>query len=190
MSLINPAEAAAPIPGENYTSDTRNYPWHRPPDITDINEAVEYVSRNLTETNDGMRYMAMLDVGIPVSAVTDMIVTMGIGDGKFTPDFALLIAGPVARLLTVMAKSYDIEYNMGLEMGDEIITPSYLRSFTPSQEEEETAEQVVAEEADLIVAEETEANSDAGLMAPAPQEEQEAMLGYGAEDELEEEEQI
>ena len=30
----------APIPGANYTSDTRNYPWHRPSDITTYDEAV------------------------------------------------------------------------------------------------------------------------------------------------------
>ena len=28
----------APIAGENFTSDTRNYPWHRPPEITDYDD--------------------------------------------------------------------------------------------------------------------------------------------------------
>jgi hypothetical protein len=192
MSLINPAEADGPIPGENYTSDTRNYPWHRPPDITDIDEAIEYVSRNLVQTNDGMRYMAMLEIGIPISAITDMIVTMGVGDGKFTPDFAILIAGPVARLLMVMAKSYEIDYNMGLEMGNEIITPSYLKSFAPSDAENKTAEEAIREEAAAIVAEEEveDPGEELGLMSPAPLDEQEAMLGYNAPDGVVEEDGV
>ena len=43
MSLTNPIQPNAPIPGANYTSDTRNYPWHRPPDITDVDEALEHI---------------------------------------------------------------------------------------------------------------------------------------------------
>jgi hypothetical protein len=185
MSIVNPAKADAPIPGENYTSDTRNYPWHRPPDIVDIDEAVEYISTNLIETNDGMRYMAMLDVGIPVSAITDMVVTMGVGDGKFTPDFALLIAGPVARLLTVMAKSYNIDYEMGLETGEQIITPAFFRAYMNEGGDEEAANEAVSQEAREII--EEEAPEAAGIMSPAPQDEQAAMLGYASD---EEEEQI
>lgn len=189
MSLVSPAEANAPIPGENYTSDTRNYPWHRPPDITDIDEAIEYVSTNLVETNDGFRYMAMLGVGIPVSAVTDMIVTNGIGDGKFTTDFALLIAGPVARLVTVMAKSYGIEYEMGLETGEQIMTAEFIRGIAGDVDLTGQATSAVQEEASQIIEEEAEQTDDTpeGIMAPAPQDEQNAMLGFAAE---EEEEQI
>jgi len=194
MSLTNPAKADAPIPGENYTSDTRNYPWHRPPDITNVDEAIEYISTNLVETNDGMRYMAMLDVGIPVSAVTDMIVTMGVGDGKFTVDFAILIAGPVARLLTVMAKQYNIDYNMGLETGEIVVTPAFFRAYMDQGGDESAAEQAVTEEADAIIAEgmgeDTPVEDDGGLMAPAPQDEQNAMLGYDSDDNNEIEEQI
>ena len=32
---FNPAQPSGPIPGENFTSDERNYPWHRPPEYTD-----------------------------------------------------------------------------------------------------------------------------------------------------------
>ena len=32
-----------PIPGANFTSDERNWPWHRAPDITDTDEALETI---------------------------------------------------------------------------------------------------------------------------------------------------
>ena len=67
MSLTNPTQPNAPIPGANYTSDTRNYPWHRPPDITDLDEALEYIMDRLTETDAGMRYMSLIEAGTPVT---------------------------------------------------------------------------------------------------------------------------
>ena len=39
-----------PIAGAHYTSDTRNYPWHRPPDITDYDGAVEYMINLINDT--------------------------------------------------------------------------------------------------------------------------------------------
>jgi hypothetical protein len=57
--------------------------------------------------------------------------------------------------------------------------------FQASEPEREEADDAVRGEAELILAEETE-----GLMAPAPEEEQRAMLGYGAGDEDVQEEEV
>ena len=38
-----------PIPGENYLTDTKNYPWHRPPDLVDYDEAVSYMLDKIDE---------------------------------------------------------------------------------------------------------------------------------------------
>jgi len=39
----------APIPGANFTADTRNYSWHRPPDLVDYDEAVGYMIDKIDE---------------------------------------------------------------------------------------------------------------------------------------------
>ena len=36
-----------PIAGANYAADTRNYPWHRPPDIVNYDEGVDYLIRKM-----------------------------------------------------------------------------------------------------------------------------------------------
>ena len=40
---LNDKNFDAPIPGENYTAETKNYPWHRPPDIVDYDEAIDFI---------------------------------------------------------------------------------------------------------------------------------------------------
>ncbi len=124
--LFDAQNPDGPIPGENMTSDERNYPWHRSPDITDSDEAVDYLSDKLTDTKDGFMYMNLLKADVTVAACVDMAVTQGISDGKWTPDFAILIAGPVARLFEIMAKSYKIKYALGVEEDLPPISPEVI----------------------------------------------------------------
>ena len=181
------SEPAGPIPGENYTSDWRNYPWHRPPDITNVDEAIEYAAKQLSDTDDGFQYMAYLKTGVSIAGVTDMLLTSGIADGKWSIDFALLIAGPVARLFTINAKSYGIEYTMGTDTDADFMSSEYLKHELGGAEDEEPA----TEDAGIEAGPSTEEVGDAeagGFMRPSIADEQASMLGYGQD--VEEEEQL
>lgn len=177
----------APIPGENYTSDTKNYPWHRPPDITDYDQAIEFSMERLTEEEVGFTYMTMLEGGMSIATATDIFVTMGIANGKWTPDYAILIAGPVSRILEIMAKSYGIKAELGTESNMPRVTSAYLKAIREgdNQAAQEAAAAVQEEAGDIKAAMPT-----GGLMgapatdAPAPEDEQLSMLGYGAEDDM------
>ena len=178
MSLTSPTRPNAPIPGANYTSDTRNWPWHRPPDITDIDEALEHVMETLTETDAGMRYMSLVEAEVPLVSIADIIVTLGIGRGKWTPDFAILVAGPVTRMLEIMAKAYNIDYDLGIDDEPDITTSVvYKKALDMTAALEDEAE-AVEEVEELPEEEEIE-----GFMIAAPEEEQASMLGYDVEEE-------
>ena len=119
MALIknanNPKIPNGPIPGENYTSDTKNYPWHRPPDITNLDKGIEAIAKQISTKEGVFGILNTLQMGIPVVQVATIIVTSGIGAGKWTPDYAVLLAGPCARLIQIMADNAKIKYDMGLE---------------------------------------------------------------------------
>ena len=179
MSLTSPTKPDAPIPGANYTSDTRNWPWHRPPDITSVDECLDYVVETLTETDAGARYMSIVEAGMPLTAITDIVVTLGIGRGKWTPDFALLVAGPVTRILEIMAKSYNIEYDLGIEEEPDYRSSVYYEALAEDsgvnkEPEEDPSEMPEAVEDD---------KDEAGFMSQSSSDEQLAMLGYGEEPE-------
>jgi len=117
---------------------------------------------------------------VSVAAVTDMILTLGIADGKWSIDFAILIAGPVARMLTIMAKSYKVDYEMGIETDSKFIPSESIRiemNLTEKQQKE------MKDEMENVEAPEGDAPTDGGLMAMASTEEQSAMLGYGPDEE-------
>lgn len=102
-----------PIPGENYTSDTKNYPWHRPPEYDDLDKAIDYIGKKLTHEDAAVGLLTMIEAGISLVDLTQTFIMSGIGNGKWTLDFGLLLAGPTAHIMQIMAKSYGIKYDIG-----------------------------------------------------------------------------
>lgn len=121
-----------PIPGENFTSDTKNYPWHRPPDFTDLNEAVDFCIKHLTKKQQSFGILTALEAGVTVAQATRAIVISGISDGKWTPDFAILVAGPVARIIQTLADGYGIDAELGIDPDADLPTLNAIK-FDPEQ---------------------------------------------------------
>ena len=110
----------------------------------------------------------------------------GISRGKFSIDLAILIAGPLARYIGIIADEQDIKYDMGLNDENRVvITPTSLKLALGIFDDDDE------EDPDEIV-EEAVTNSEGGLMATptdaetASEEEQAAMLGLSTDEEEEE----
>lgn len=146
-----------PIPGENYTSDTKNYAWHRPPEITDMDKAIEVSIKQLSSKTGAYGVLNSLLGGLTVVKAAELFVMSGVGKGLWTPDFAILLAGPVAKMIEIMAKDAEIKYNMGL---DDISPP------TISFYKEKTKKSVSQEEASSAGAELMDQSSS--ITAPKP----------------------
>ena len=173
----------APIPGENFTSDTKNYPWHRPPEYTDYDESIDYVLTLMSGDQQIASAMSLLDAGISLPTVVDMIITGRIANGYVGIDLGILIAGPVARFLEIMAMSYDIEVSMGKEDELPMPTPAYVKSLVAQVEETEEDEEVE----DVLEGQEDTPDPSMGLMGAPSKIEQDMMLGQS---DIEEEEVI
>jgi hypothetical protein len=125
-----------PIPGENFTSDTKNYPWHQPPEFTDINKALDMMSKKLTDFKRANGILTIVEMGVPLTRVTDMLVTAGIGEGKWTPDFAMLLAGPICRMIELICIGFEVEYKIGIEEDeDDFVTAAFFTEQKKLHEE-------------------------------------------------------
>lgn len=147
-----------PIPGENYTSDTRNYPWHRPPQHADLDDALEACLKRLTSKESAYGLLTMLQSGVTVVQATDIFLTGGIGEGKFTLDTALLLAGPVAHIIKILAEDADIKYKMGTEDGN-FSTIAFVKAKSID-------ESVAVKAADAVQDQAEEIKQQAGEQAP------------------------
>ncbi len=189
--MVMPQKFDAPIPGENLTSDNRNYPWHRPPDIVDYDEAVEFMINKISEPEDLEGIFALMDLGADVVSITTVFLLTAIKQGRVGVDLAIQIAGPVSRYIEIKATNAEVDYELGLEDKDrKPLTPTELKRLLLIAEEE--SESI----SDIIPAppeEPVEGEEEEGLMsAPdeASPEEQAEMLGDVPEEEQLIEEEI
>lgn len=141
------AKFDGPIPGENFTSDTKNYPWHRPPEHTDLDKAIDDIAKKLLDEDSMVGILTMLENGVTIVDLTDMFLTSGIGAGKWTVDFALLLAGPTSHILYLMAKAYGIDCDLGIENKQKPMTKAFFDGFKIDEKKAaKVADQVDVEE--------------------------------------------
>ena len=104
-----------PIPGENYTTDTRNFPWHRPPQFTKLDDAIEACIQDLLDDEKAAQTLLMCQVGFDIVDVAQMKLMEGVSEGKWTFDFAMLMAGPIAHVIVLMCRGEGIPFSLGTE---------------------------------------------------------------------------
>lgn len=173
-----------PIPGENFTADTRNYPWHRAPDLVDYDEVVEYVVGQLEEPRAFSTVITMMKAGASLTGIVSTINMINIADGKYPIDVSLLVAGPIARYVQLLAKQNGITPEIGNEDDDEYITLARVKAIAGVMDEEEATD--IDFQAEISP---TETASGGFMTPPSPDDvmpadmaSQEAMLGYGDEE--------
>jgi hypothetical protein len=181
----------APVPGANLLADTRNYPWHRPPDITDYDEAVSYMISRISQEEQAELVYSLLQIDTTVTTIVSGLLMQSIAKGKIPIDLAILISGPVAKYIEVIAQTNGYKYDMGTDTSDRVkITPTLLKMAMgivdeDDEEMEDAPEEVVSD------------MPEGGLMgAPLEQdkmtasdEEQASMLGMGVDSEEQVEEE-
>lgn len=191
---INPRpKFDGPIPGENYTADTRNYPWHRPPEITGFNEGVSRIIQDMDEEREMQLIYSLLELEVPVAIITSNLLMRKVARGVIPIDLAILMAGPVGRYVEILAKDNGMSADMDTSIpGQEPITPTMLKLQMGSVED---VQDILEEQADAPeIDAEPSGEAEGGLMGvptgdmemSASEEEQAAMLGMAGDDEEEE----
>jgi len=123
-----------PIPGENFTSDTKNYPWHQPPEFVDLGKALDKLSMKLTDKKTVNSLVTTMEMGFPLVSVAQLILMEGVGQGKWTVDLALLMAGPTTKILQIIADNFEIEYDLGLDDEDDTPSGTFLKGLNELEE--------------------------------------------------------
>lgn len=163
---------SGPIPGENFTSDTKNYPWHRPPEYTDLDKAIDACAKQLMAPKSARGLLTMIEMGLDIVTITGIFVMSGIGAGKWTPDFALLLVGPVSHIIVLMCEGRGIDYELGLNDDeiDQIPSSAYLKAVQTDKEfNDEKINGVDLSQIKSMAGEQEQPPSIGGFGAPQPQ---------------------
>ena len=157
---VNPFNA--PIPGESLTAspDTPKA-WERPPEYTDQDEAMRAVYLEMTKFDTLKELINIIDDGVPLDEIAQVVLYKGYTEGKFTPDMMLMLAEPTIYLLIAIADYADIKDYVLYDGDDEdpdVEIPE--DNITPVNMDEEEVEEVKTK-----IAEPTEEVMGQGLLS-------------------------
>jgi hypothetical protein len=118
LAEYNPFQG--PIPGQSLTNspDSRQ-PWEQPPVFTNIKEAREAIFLEILKEENLETIINLLDDGMSVAKVTEMLLFIGYSKGQFNPDLMMLLAEPVMYMLLALCESVGIEPIVNTNDGDD-----------------------------------------------------------------------
>jgi len=138
----------APIPGESLVSspDTPNK-WERPPVYTTEERAMEELYLVLTEKEKLTELIKIIDDGVALDEIAQIVLYKGYTEGQYNPDLMLLMIEPTIYLLIAIAdyagiKDYTLyqgeeEDDPHTEIPDEDIQPDDMDGDGEPDEEQE-----------------------------------------------------
>jgi|TARA_R100001460_G_C3509206_1_gene171298 hypothetical protein len=138
----------APIPGESLVSspDTPNK-WERPPVYTTEERAMEELYLVLTEKEKLTELIKIIDDGVALDEIAQIVLYKGYTEGQYNPDLMLLMIEPTIYLLIAIAdyagiKDYTLyqgeeEDDPDTEIPDDDIQPVDMDGDGEPDEEQE-----------------------------------------------------
>ncbi len=109
----------APIPGMSLTTMPGNAPWEQPPKTHDVEEAIRLHIKRMNKPATIDSIINLLEIGYPVKAMTESILTGAVMHGIHTVDISVLIAPVIHEQILAIANEAGIEYDEGFEEDDE-----------------------------------------------------------------------
>tara|TARA_R100000315_G_scaffold12011_1_gene3850 strand:- start:220 stop:834 length:615 start_codon:yes stop_codon:yes gene_type:complete len=118
LAEYNPFQG--PIPGQSLTnSEDSRQPWEQPPVFTNIKQAREAVFLEILKEENLEVIINLLDDGMSVAKVTEMLLFIGYSKGQFNPDLMMLLAEPVMYMLLALCEAVGIEPIVNTDDGDD-----------------------------------------------------------------------
>jgi len=124
-------EFAPAPPGHSLTNDNSQWPWGRPAQHANPDDALDELMVSLEKPQRQKEMFKLLMVGVSIEAMVEGLVFTGFQDGKFTPDVAMLIKGPLSLFIADMAEENSIPYrlfeNENTETANEMDDETFLQ---------------------------------------------------------------
>ena len=100
----------APIPGESLTSSPDNAKsWERPPQYVNEDRAMEALYLLLTDQDKLPSLIQLIDSGVPIDEIAQVILYQGYTAGQYNPDLMLTMIEPTIYLLISIADYAEIK---------------------------------------------------------------------------------
>lgn len=104
-----------PVPGQSLTSEPGKYPFERPPEINDPEEALMHHLLRLSEPKVMKSAFQALETGIDLVTLVEGLMRNAVSSGLHSIDVSMIVAPTVHEYIKDTADAIGIDYEEGLE---------------------------------------------------------------------------
>lgn len=151
----------APIPGQSLTDEPKNYPWERPPEITDPRQAVKFHLEGINRPESLDNIVELMQMGLPVRALAKTALTTAQMEGIHSPDVSLIIKDAIYEELITIAEEAGVDYVSGDEPDEAeaklkeenetlVLLRKKLSEIEPGSEEDDSGVDFMRQTADML----------------------------------------
>lgn len=123
-----------PIPGQSLTTEPKNAPYERPPEIVDPIEALDVHIENLLKPGAMEDALYFLEYGVDLVTLVQGILRGAVMEGIHSIDVSLIIAPVIHEYIKGFADAADLDYKEGWETEEEEKALSYRRDVERARE--------------------------------------------------------
>ena len=160
MALDPAKQFDAPIPGMSLTAELGARPWQSPAQYPTVDEAIQYYMDRMTSDQFMDQLIDIVEMGIPVSDIANIIQTSSVMEGIHSVDVGVLVSPVIMEMIMFIAESAGVDYVTGLDDPQEGVISKTKMAKIIRQLEEEIEDAEETEEAPSVEEEEPK-----GLMA-------------------------
>jgi hypothetical protein len=110
LPTFDPESLSAPIPGMSLTTEPGNRPWENPPQIVNIEEAVQFYAEKLLDPEKEDAILNAFSEQVSIEAMADMITTSAVMEGIHTIDISILVTPVIYEMLKYVGDINDVDY--------------------------------------------------------------------------------
>ena len=116
-----------PIPGQSLTTEPKNAPYERPPEVVDPIEALNVHIENLLKPGAMEDALYFLEYGVDLVTLVQGILRGAVMEGIHSIDVSLIIAPVIHEYIKGFADADGLDYKEGWETEEEEKALSYRR---------------------------------------------------------------
>jgi hypothetical protein len=153
----------APIPGESLTIELGSRPWQQSPQMSTVDEAIEYYMERMSTDEFINKLMDVLELEVPITSIVNTMQLNSVMEGVHSVDVGVLVSPLLVEMIMYMADMAKVDYVSGLEKPDtsDKLSPTKIAKMMNKFKEE--VEDVDMQEESSVETQETE--EPKGLMA-------------------------
>jgi len=169
---------AAPIPGQSLTSEPKNLPFERPPEVADPIKALDMHVDKITNARAMEDAFYFLEQGCDLATLVEGMLRSAVMSGIHSVDVSLAIAPALHEYIKGLAIEANIEFDEGLDNPEARQAIRYERNTSRAAEmlrkiesgemsmpEEPTEKPIEEEMEELVVSKVKAEEAPKGLMA-------------------------